>query len=183
MKFWRQILLTFSLFAAIIGTAVLTSCEKNSCDGIDCRNGGSCGHGVCTCPPGYEDAICGTKSVTRYLGTYGGFTTCDNGAPTIDTVTVMAANRGPLTVDVYYQSLKPKVLQGYVSSNESTYSIVVTNNDSSKAGSLNYLRVFTITLQADKSLKLHKYEHDYVAEPVLDTFQYSCEFLGTKIAY
>lgn len=170
--------MTASLLSAIVGVAVLTSCEKNSCDGVTCLNGGSCGSGVCTCPSGFEGAQCETKSITRYLGVYGGYTTCNNGAPTIDTVKVVPANRGPLTVDVYFQSIEPKVLQGYVSSNESTYSIVVTNNDSSKAGSLEYLRVFTITLQADRSLKLHKYERNYTNE--IDTFSYSCEFLGTN---
>lgn len=179
MKFWKQILLTVSLFSAIISTVILTSCEKNSCDGITCFNGGACGHGACTCPSGYEDPQCGTRTTKRYLGTYAGFTTCDNGAHTIDTVTVAQANRGLLSVDVYYKSIHPKVLHGYVSSNESTYSINVTNNDSAKNGSISYLRVFTITLQADKSLKLHTYEHNYTN--VLDTFQYSCEFLGTKV--
>ncbi|MCF8451541.1 MAG: hypothetical protein K9G49_16835 [Taibaiella sp.] len=181
MQIWKQILLTVSLFSAIISTAILTSCEKNSCDGITCYNGGACGHGACNCPTGYEDPQCGTKSITRYLGTYGGFTTCDNGAHTIDTVTVVAANRGILSVDVYYKSIYPKVLYGYVSSNESTYTINVTNNDSAKAGSLSYLRVFTITVQSDKTLKLHTFEHNYTA--TIDTFQSSCEFLGTKIVY
>jgi hypothetical protein len=179
MKFWRQILLTVSLFTAIIITAVLSSCEKNSCDGIVCYNGGACGNGACTCPAGFEDPQCGTQSRERYLGTYGGYTTCDNGAPTIDTVTIYPANRGVLSVDVVYKSISPKTLQGYVSNNESTYSVIVTNNDSSKVGSINYLRVFTITLQADKTLKLHSYESENTA--LLDTFAYKCEFLGTKI--
>lgn len=178
MKFWRQILVTASLFTAIISAAVLTSCEKNSCDGVTCLNGGSCGSGVCTCPAGYEGAQCEFKSIDRFLGIYGGYTTCNNGAHIIDTVTIVPANRGPLTVDVYLESIYPKVLQGYVSNNESTYSIVITNNDSAKAGSLEYLRYFTITLQADKSLKIHKYERDYTNE--IDTFSYSCEFLGVK---
>ena len=48
-----------------------------------------------------------------------------------------------------------------------------------KVGSINYLRVFTITLQADKTLKLHSYESENTA--LLDTFAYKCEFLGTKV--
>jgi hypothetical protein len=179
MKFGKQILLTLTLFTAIIGTVILSSCERNACDGVTCLNGGSCGYGACRCPTGYEDAQCGTKMRDRYLGTYSGYTVCDNTAAIIDTVNVVPANRGVLSVDVYFNSIKPKVLQGYVSSNESTYEIVVTNNDSSKVGSLSYLRVFTITLQSDKSLKLHSYEHDYTDN--IDTFQHSCQFVGAKL--
>ncbi len=179
MKFGKQILLTITLFTAIVGIVFMSSCEKNACDGVTCYNGGSCGYGECNCPTGFEDAQCGTKMIARYIGMYGGYTVCDNGAAIIDTVTIVPANRGILSVDVYYKSIFPKVLQGYVSSNESTYSIVVTNNDSSKVGSLKYLRVFDITLQSDKSLKLHEYEHDYTN--TLDTFQHSCQFVGTKI--
>jgi len=179
MKFWRQILLTVSLLIAIVGTSILSSCEKNSCDGVLCYNGGSCGSGVCTCPAGFEGTRCEIVSRDRFLGTFGGYTTCDAGAPTIDTVVIYPANRGMLSVDVHYKSIAPKVLQGIVSSNESTYSVKVTNNDSSKSGHINYLRVFSITLQANKSLKLHSYESGNTA--LLDTFGYKCEFLGTKV--
>ncbi len=180
MKFGKQILLTVTLFAVVIGgSSVFTSCEKNACDGITCYNGGSCGHGKCTCPAGYEDAQCGTKSITRYLGTYAGFTTCNSGAATIDTVIVTPSHRGILSLDVYFKSIYPKVLEGYVRSNESTYSIIITNNYSSKAGSIDYLRVFDITLQSDKSLKLHQYERDYTL--AVDTVQNSCQFVGTKV--
>jgi len=172
--------MTVSLFTAILGTVIMTSCEKNACDGVTCLNGGSCGYGLCNCPTGYEGADCGTKVIKRFLGTYSGYTVCDNGAQTIDTVIITPANRGILSVDVYFQSIYPKVLQGYVSNNESAYSIVVTNNDSSKVGSLSYLRVFTITLQSDKSLKLHEYEHDYTDK--IDTFQHSCQFVGVNYA-
>ncbi len=169
-----------SLLTAIIGTAsIFTSCEKNACDGVDCKNGGSCGHGLCTCPTGYEGATCETKSTERYLGVYAGYTTCNAGARVIDTVTIVAGNKGILSVDVYYQSILPKVLHGYVSSNESTYSILVTNNDSSKIGYKHYLRLFDITLQSDKSLKLHMYENG--RSDVDDTLFSSCEFLGMKV--
>lgn len=182
MKFWKQILLSAMLLTSIISTAVFTSCEKNACDGVTCLNGGACGHGLCNCPTGYEGARCETKAVQRYLGTYSGYTTCNSGAPTIDTVTVVPANRGILSVDVYYKSLyegpDKKILRGYVSSNESTYAIIVTNDDSSKSGSKVYSRVFTITVQSDKSLKLHTFEHNETV--AMDTFDNKCEFLGTK---
>lgn len=178
MKFLKPILFTTALLTAIISTAVLSSCERNSCDGIECNNGGSCGHGVCTCPSGFEGVTCEAHVRSRYLGVYGGFTTCDNGAMIIDTVTIFPANRGLLSVDVYVNSLLPKVLEGYVESNASAYVIHVTNNDSSKANTIEYLRTFDITLQSDKKLVLHNYEFERTA--VDDTFANSCHFIGDK---
>lgn len=181
MKFGKLALITLTLLTTIIGTIAITSCEKNSCDGVNCMNGGSCGYGECNCPVGWEDARCTTRKTDRYVGTYAGYLYCDNGAPTIDTVKVVTANRGILSVDVYLKSLDPKVLQGYVTNNEAAYTITITNNDSSKAGSTYYLRTFDVTLQSDKSLKLHYYEHDYTEKP--DTTQHSCQFVGMKLAH
>jgi len=178
MKLWKPLLLTTSLFAAIVGSFGLSSCEPNSCDGITCFNGGSCGSGVCNCPSGFEGVNCEAEKRSRYLGVYGGFTECNNGAMTIDTVTVVPANRGTLSVDVYFKSISPKVLQGYVSSNESTYSIIITNGDSTKSGSIEYLRTFDATLQSDKVLVLHSYE--YNRTELMDTFQNRCTFRGDK---
>lgn len=178
MKFWKPFLLTTALLTAIISTAVLTSCERNSCDGIDCYNGGSCGHGLCNCPSGWEGVRCETPKRARYLGVYGGFTQCNNGAMTIDTVTIFPANRGLLSVDIYVNSLLPKVLEGYVESNDATYRIRITNDDSTKPNTIEYLRVFDVTLQSDKKLVLHNYEFERTA--VDDTFTNSCHFIGDK---
>lgn len=182
MKLGKLALVTVSLLAAVIGTTFITSCEPNACDGINCQNGGSCGHGECNCPTGWEGSLCETKKRDRYIGVYAGYMYCDNGAPTIDTVSIAAADRGILSVDVYVKSLfesEKKVLQGYVVSNEAAYSVEVTNNDSAKAGSDYYLRNFDVTLQSDKSLKLHIYEHNYTVKE--DTIQHSCQFVGTVI--
>lgn len=179
MKFWKQIALSLTLAGSVAGIAFLSSCEKNSCDGVICYNGGSCGHGVCTCPEGWEDPQCGTRTIARYVGVYAGFTTCDNGGPTIDTVRIVEGSQGISTVDVHFLSIDPKVLHGYVENNESTYSITVTNNDSSKAGSKEYLRVFAISLQSDKTLKLHEYVHNITN--VGDTDNHTCDFIGYKV--
>jgi hypothetical protein len=178
MKFRKQILLTLSLFGVVVGGSIVTSCEPNSCDGVTCFNGGSCGGGICTCPSGYEGAQCQTRKIDRFLGTYAGFTTCDHGAQVIDTVTIVEGTGGPGSVEVFYRSVYPKLLQGYVSNNESVYSIKITNNDSSKRNTNEYLRYFAITLQSNKTLKLHTYE--YEISPLRDTDQISCEFVGVK---
>ena len=179
MRFWKQILLTVFLFAAIVVVTVHSSCEKNSCNGITCYNGGACGYGLCRCPTGFEGPQCESLSVDRYLGRYGGYVSCNSGAYVIDSAFITKANRGILSVDVYLKSLNPKVLQGYVSTNESTYSIIVTNNDSSKVGSLFYLKTYTITLQSDKNLSIHTYEQDSTG--VGTTVINHCAFLGYKI--
>ena len=181
MRFLKQISLTLFLFAAIITVAVQTSCEKNSCNGVTCYNGGSCGHGLCRCPTAFEGAECQTKVTDRYIGKYGGYSSCNNGAYTIDSafITIPSPARGMLEVDVRLKSLAPNILRGYVSSNASTYSIIVTNNDSAKANTLFYRRIFTITLQSDKNLSIHTYEQ---YNPNADDTVYNnrCLFLGYK---
>ena len=178
MRFWKLISLTLFLFTAVVVVATNSSCEKNSCSGVTCYNGGSCGSGLCRCPTGYEGAQCQSLMTTRYLGTYGGYISCNNGAYVIDTAVITRGNRGILSVDVHLQSIAPKILEGYVSSNVSTYSIIITNNDSSKIGSINYLKVHTITLQDDKNLSIHTYEHNYTNSD--DTVVSQCSFLGYK---
>lgn len=178
MKFWKQILLTVSLFAAIAVVTVHTSCEKNSCDGITCYNGGACGNGACHCPSGWEGAQCERLKRDRYLGVYAGYITCNNGALTIDTAFITQGNAGPTSVDVVLKSIRPKVIHGYVSSNESTYSIIVTNNDSSIAGAAYYSRMYTITLQSDRNLSIHTYESSTTG--LDDTIHNACAFLGYK---
>lgn len=178
MKFWKQILLTVFLFSAIAIVTVHTSCERNSCNGIKCYNGGSCGYGLCHCPTGYEGSQCETYMRSRYIGKYGGFTTCNNGAYTIDSAFITDGGNGVLSVDVRLKSISPKMLHGYVSSNQSTYSIIVTNNDSAKAGYKFYRKVYTITLQSDKNLSIHSYEQSYSGAD--DTVVSHCSFLGYK---
>jgi hypothetical protein len=178
MRFWKPISLTFLLFAAIVFVTVHSSCEKSTCNGIICYNGGSCGYGLCHCPTGYEGAQCQSWATSRYIGVFGGYTTCNNGAYTIDTAFITQGNRGILSVDVRLKSIAPKWLYGYVSSNQSTYSIIVTDNDSAKAGSLFYLKTYTITLQSDRNLSIHTYERDSTG--VGTTITNVCSFLGYR---
>ena len=115
---------------------------------------------------------------SRYVGKYGGYTTCNNGAYTIDSAFITEGNNGILNVDVRLKSISPKMLHGFVSNNESAYSILVTNNDSFKVNSLFYRKIYTITLQSDKSLSIHTYEQDSVSPGL--TIINRCSFLGNK---
>lgn len=49
-------------FILILFTALaITACQEDTidpCEGIECRNGGTCLNGECSCPPGYTGAAC-----------------------------------------------------------------------------------------------------------------------------
>jgi hypothetical protein len=168
-------------FVAIAGTVLYTSCEKNPCNHVNCLNGGSCNKGTCRCPTGYEGPQCETKAVSRFIGVYPGFTGCDAGAQVIDTafITEDFSNFNYVYVRMKNDNLATgKILHGYVSSNESVYSIIITNNDSERAGSQDYLKTWSVTLQDDKKLVVSSYERNQTNTD--DTFVHTCYFLGFK---
>jgi len=174
MKFLKPIIFTTLSFFALITTVIISSCEKNDCNNVNCLNGGSCTMGVCRCPTGYEDTYCQFKSVDRFTGMYVGYSLCDNGAQVYDTVVITEYPNKPNYVVVDMYSIKPKRLVGYTSNNESLYTIRVTNNDSLP----NYARIHTITLQSDKKLVLHAYNHLY-ADPA-DSSVSKCTFTSYR---
>jgi EGF-like domain len=51
------------LILLLILFAVLSSCKKDACDGISCKNGGTCENGECLCPTGYTGADCSQRVV------------------------------------------------------------------------------------------------------------------------
>ena len=180
MKIWKPILLTGLLFTAILSAVFYSSCVQDTCSNVTCFHGGACGNGVCRCPTGYEGPTCQTLSVTRFVGGYAGYTSCNNTQQVIDSAFI-TANSEINTVSIKMNSISPKILQGYVHNDESTYSIVVTNSDSDKVGSTFYQRIFTVTLQSDKSLSIHEYEKNIfntLSGP--DTVVTNCTFLGFR---
>jgi hypothetical protein len=179
MKFLKLTLLTTLLFTAFVIIFSNSSCERNACNNVTCFNGGSCNKGICRCELGYEGPQCQTLSTSRYIGGYAGYTECDNGAQTIDSVFITQDTKAINYVYVAFKSILPKSLHGYVSSNESTYSILIPS-DSINNGVLKYLKVYTVTLQNDKSLSLHTYETDYRQLAGPDTIIHKCDFFGTK---
>lgn len=178
MKFCKQALLSGFVFIAIIITVVCSSCEQNICNNVTCFNGGSCNGGVCQCPLGYEGPQCQTLSITRYLGTYIGYSACNGPTQLFDTASIVAAPGIAINaVAVTLYSMKPKVIYGYVSSNESTYSIIPINNDSLSSGNVVNDRTFTITLQNDSKLSILTYS---IFENPTDTAIDHCSFLGVN---
>lgn len=58
MKNFKYILLA-SLFAlCAFSITTYTSCNSDKCKNVDCRNGGSCADGKCTCPTGFKGDMC-----------------------------------------------------------------------------------------------------------------------------
>ena len=180
MKIWKLTLLTGLLFAAIMSAVFYTSCVQDACNNVTCFHGGACGNGVCRCPTGYEGPTCQTLSTDRFIGGYAGYTSCNNTQQVIDTAFITVGD-AINTVNIKLNSISPKILQGYVNNNASTYSIIVTNNDSSLNNSIFYQRIFTVTLQNDKSLSIHEYEYNiFNTASGLDTIANNCTFLGFK---
>lgn len=171
MKFWKPVLFATILFSAVATLITYTSCEKNACNNVDCLNGGSCAMGTCHCPTGFEGYRCQSKTTDRYIGMYAGYTTCGNNlAPVYDTVIISTDGLAYNQVSVKMASIKPKILYGYISNNASTYSIVVTNNDSFA----NYARIYSITLQDNKNLNVHAYNLNY---QTFDSSVNNCTFV------
>jgi hypothetical protein len=144
MKFWKQTLLTTLVFFSVAAMVFYTSCVKDPCNNLVCKNGGACVSGLCQCPAGYEDAQCGTLSILRYLGTYGGYTTCNNNSTVTDTVNVYPTTDS-LRVVVIQRSNITDTLLGTVSTTSSNSMIVIPADSSS-----NIVKNITITLKGNQ---------------------------------
>jgi hypothetical protein len=172
MKFWKFGLFTALVFFAAITIVFYSSCERNVCDEVTCFNGGSCSSGICLCPVGFEDPQCQTLAVKRYLGKYSGYTQCDNGGYTIDSI-LITQDPTVTFVDIAVKSLLPRTFRGYVTNSASTYSVKIAD-DSAK----NYLKQYTLTLQGDKMIKFYTFETS--KPPGGDTIVHKCFFSGSK---
>jgi hypothetical protein len=56
--------ITAIVFTVICSGFIFTSCNKPSCGGMVCENGGTCTGGTCSCPTGYSGNLCQTKANT-----------------------------------------------------------------------------------------------------------------------
>ncbi len=56
----RNILLTTLLTCVSFVMITYTSCIKDECKDVVCRNGGACNGGTCNCPSGYSGPFCET---------------------------------------------------------------------------------------------------------------------------
>ncbi len=74
MKFWKYSLMTVFAFLSIASTVLYSSCQRDSCLELRCRNGGTCADGFCRCMTGYEGPECEKRAVLRFVGFYDGIT-------------------------------------------------------------------------------------------------------------
>lgn len=148
MKKVRTILLTGVLTMGIFSTVIYSSCsKKDKCDGIVCKNGGSCDDGVCKCPLGYEGANCETASATKFIGT---FHVTDN-CPLVDSSHgslnySMTISAGPSATQLYVlnlgnSSLPPSdyLTATMTSSNELTIEAKTLSDNRTYSGTIKYL--------------------------------------------
>jgi len=63
MKQIKAIVFTAIITLLTLGTVVYTSCRKDHCKTLDCRNGGACNDGFCFCASGYTGVYCEVPNV------------------------------------------------------------------------------------------------------------------------
>lgn len=88
MNFWKTTFLTVAALFSLCATVLLTSCEKDACTQLTCRNGGTCNEGFCRCQDGYSGAECELRAADRFLGTYIGYVDCTGAPKLVDTAYV-----------------------------------------------------------------------------------------------
>lgn len=93
----KKTILFFVLMLAAFSCKKETT-QEDLCEGVVCKNGGTCVNGDCSCPPGYTGPDCGQEKVPVKMRissvTLNGFPQTDNG------VSWDVFNDGP---DVYIQ--------------------------------------------------------------------------------
>ena len=68
-----SILAVFSFFMLSYASCKKAGTDNTRCKNVECRNGGNCNRETnkCSCPVGYEDSVCGTKTVGKYISNWG----------------------------------------------------------------------------------------------------------------
>lgn len=116
MRPWKSIFWTISCFVALSFVVVYSSCEKDSCLELRCKNEGVCTNGYCQCPTGYTGAECETEAATAFLGRYYGNTQCNMAPPIIDSVSITLLE-SPNKISIHHYS-SDKVVEGIVEGNK-----------------------------------------------------------------
>jgi hypothetical protein len=178
MKFWRPILLTTIIFFSICSVVLYSSCEKDPCKGVTCLNGGSCYNGVCSCQTGFEGPLCADKMTTRFVGAYAGYSTCNNGAPIIDTIWVTDnVYKNTTGLQIEQTTTGRLKLLGNVSQNsDQTYAIRIPDRRLP-----NYNKVYNLMWQRTTTgynLTMNTFEYDStVAGGIVHN---KCVFVGSR---
>lgn len=130
MKYWKLTLLTICSFFTISATVLISSCEKDPCTELKCKNGSACTEGFCRCQTGYEGAECELKIIDRFLGTYYGYNHCGEESALLDTLDVYQI-ASPNVVEFALRHSNPgEKIRGTVGGTVEGYTITVPDDES-----------------------------------------------------
>lgn len=87
MNIWKSVFISAFSFLGVATTVLYSSCERDACLSLKCKNGGSCAEGFCRCKTGYEGAECENMAADKFLNKFIGQKTCA-GTPTPDTILI-----------------------------------------------------------------------------------------------
>ncbi|MBS1587347.1 MAG: calcium-binding EGF-like domain-containing protein [Bacteroidetes bacterium] len=107
MKLIRQIALATALTIGAFSVVTYTSCSKDNCKSVVCKNGGTCNStdGSCSCATGYEGTDCATLSRDKFVGVYTGNEACTVGSDNYSITLTAASDALKLTLtNLYNQS-------------------------------------------------------------------------------
>jgi hypothetical protein len=127
MKLWKHTLVTAMAFIGISSAVFYSSCEKDSCADLQCKNGGTCAEGFCRCPSGYEGTVCETAVATKFIGTFYGHNNCQITYPMVDTVDVWL-EQSPDRVKFVQHSVIADTLSGTVSGSDLIFTPTTSGN-------------------------------------------------------
>ncbi len=106
MKSIKHIMMAAFVTLGVFSAVLYTSCGKDACKDVTCKNGGTCSGGNCTCPTGYEGTDCGTLSRAKFVGVYPGTESCTIGTDSYSITLAAASNDLMLTyTNLYNQAI------------------------------------------------------------------------------
>lgn len=121
MRFWKHTLITAAAFIGISSSVLYTSCVKDSCERLHCKNGAVCNDEICQCPTGYEGTECEHYFSERYVGFYDGHTKCNDMAPSIDSAKVDLVGINTISVRIYSMGVDSNTYQVTVDATSGRY--------------------------------------------------------------
>ena len=70
MKHTKSVVLTIILVLSAFVAVIYSSCKKDKCKGVDCKNTSICKDGLCVCPTGYSGKFCELSTIVFLNSTF-----------------------------------------------------------------------------------------------------------------